>query len=165
MVSVHDNLGKNAEKKIKEWLDRPENGYCFDRLPDQMTGFYGSSNICDFTLFKYPEMYYIESKATYSARFDFSSISDNQFQGLLTKSQIDHVNGLIVILFASYKRSFILDINQIKSIIDSGKKSINIDKIDKWDFKYGEIPTIPNNRKKLLDYSGEIEEVWKIAKL
>ena len=50
-------------------------------------------------------------------------------------------------------------------IDDSGKKSINIDKIDKWDFNYGEIPTIPNNRKKLLDYSGEIEEVWKEAKL
>lgn len=165
MAYVNDNLGKSAEKKIKEWLDCPEKGYCFDRLPDQLSGFYGSSNICDFTLFKYPEMYYIESKATYNARFDFSMISENQSQGLLTKSKIDHVNGMIIVLFASYKRAFILDINQIQSIIDSGKKSINIDKIDKWDFKYGEIPTLPNNRKKLLDYSGEIEEVWVKAKL
>lgn len=30
-------VGKEAEKKIKEWLDRPEDGYSFDRLPDQMT--------------------------------------------------------------------------------------------------------------------------------
>lgn len=165
MISVHDNLGKNAEKKIKEWLDRQEEGYDFNRIPDQLSGFYGSSNICDFTLFKYPEMYYIESKATYNARLDFSMISDNQFQGLLSKSKIDHVNGLIIVLFASYKRAFILDINQIQAIIDSGKKSINIDKIDKWDFRYGEIPTISNNRKKLLDYSGDIEEVWKLAKL
>lgn len=37
MISVHDNLGKDAERKIKEWLDRPEAGYDFQRLPDQMT--------------------------------------------------------------------------------------------------------------------------------
>lgn len=30
-------LGKKAEAKIREWLDRPENGYCFYRLPDQLT--------------------------------------------------------------------------------------------------------------------------------
>ena len=32
-----DGLGKKAEQKIKEWLDRPEDGYSFDRIPDQMT--------------------------------------------------------------------------------------------------------------------------------
>lgn len=30
-------LGKKAEAKVKQWLDRPEAGYCFDRIPDQMT--------------------------------------------------------------------------------------------------------------------------------
>lgn len=30
-------IGKKAEKKIQEWLDRPECGYSFDRIPDQMT--------------------------------------------------------------------------------------------------------------------------------
>lgn len=30
-------LGKKAEAKIKEWLDRPQDGYCFLRVPDQMT--------------------------------------------------------------------------------------------------------------------------------
>lgn len=34
---MSDNLGKKAEQKIKEWLDRPNEGYCLDRLPDQMT--------------------------------------------------------------------------------------------------------------------------------
>ena len=31
------SIGKKAEAKIKEWLDRPEDGYCFDRIFDQMT--------------------------------------------------------------------------------------------------------------------------------
>ena len=30
-------LGKKGEEKIKLWLDRPECGYSFDRIPDQMT--------------------------------------------------------------------------------------------------------------------------------
>ena len=47
----NDGLGKEAEKKIREWLDKPEDGYSFDRIPDQMTGFYGSKNMCDFTCF------------------------------------------------------------------------------------------------------------------
>lgn len=32
-----DGLGKKAEGKIQEWLDQPDRGYCFDRIPDQMT--------------------------------------------------------------------------------------------------------------------------------
>lgn len=31
------NLGKKAEVQIKQWLDRPEEGFCFDRIPDQLT--------------------------------------------------------------------------------------------------------------------------------
>lgn len=30
-------LGKQAEGKIRQWLNRPECGYSFDRIPDQMT--------------------------------------------------------------------------------------------------------------------------------
>ena len=58
---MQDKLGKDAEAKITEWLDKPEEGYSFDRIYDQMTGFWGSSNICDFICFKSPYMYYIES--------------------------------------------------------------------------------------------------------
>lgn len=109
-------------------------------------------------------MYYLEAKSTWHSRFDFSMLTDNQYDGLLKKSKIKHVNGVVVILFASYQRAFLLDIQQIEAIIRSGKKSINIDKIDKWDFAYGEIQTVPNNRKKLLDYTGSFVDVWKKAK-
>lgn len=36
-MSDSEKLGKDAEGKVREWLDRPEEGYCFDRIPDQMT--------------------------------------------------------------------------------------------------------------------------------
>ena len=123
-----------------------------------MTGFFGSKNICDFTCYKYPYMYYIESKATENDRFDFSMLTETQHDGLLEKSQIENVFGWVIVLFVTYKRAFVIDIREIKRLEDEGKKSINIKKIDKWSIKYKEIRTTPNNRKQMLDYEGEIEE-------
>lgn len=151
-----ESIGKKAEDKISEWLDRPEDGYSFDRLYDQMTGFWGSKNICDFTCFKSPYMYYIESKATEADRFDFSMLTETQHDGLLEKSAIANVFGVVIVLFATYKRAFIIDIREIKRLEDAGKKSLNIKKIDKWGISYHEISTVPNNRKHLLDYQGEL---------
>ena len=36
-MSGDNGLGKKAEAKIREWLDKPLEGYSFDRIPDQMT--------------------------------------------------------------------------------------------------------------------------------
>lgn len=170
--------GKKAETKIKEWLDRPDEGYDFNRIPDQMNGMYGSSNICDFDLYKYPTKYYIESKATYEDRMDFNMLTNKQRDGLRMKAQIANTYGFVIVLFASYKRAFVFNIKDIADIIypeDSIKqletklnkaeiisslkiKSVNIKKIDKWTIPYKEIRTIPNSRKEFLDYEGEIEE-------
>lgn len=157
---MSDTIGKKAEKKIAEWLDRPEDGYCLDRIKDQMTGFWGSKNIADFTLFIYPEFYYIESKATENDRFNFSAITGYptedetcQYGGMLKKSRIPHVHGVIILLFVAHQRAFIIDIKEIERLTKAGKKSLNITKIDKWKIKYKEIQTIPS-RKELLDYTG-----------
>ena len=99
---MSDTIGKKAEKKVQEWLDRPTEGYCFDRIPDQMTGFFGSKNICDFTCYKYPHMYYIESKCTENSRFDFSMLTETQHDGLLAKSEIADVFGWVIVLFVTY---------------------------------------------------------------
>ena len=65
--------GKIAEQRIRTWLDRPDQGYSFDRIPDQMSGYFMvSRNICDFICYRYPYMFYIESKATTHDRFEFS---------------------------------------------------------------------------------------------
>ena len=106
MPGSDDGLGKKAELKIKQWLDHPELGYSFDRIPDQMSGRYlVSRNICDFICFKSPNLYYIESKATWSDRFDFSRITTFQSEGLTKKSEISFCFGLIIVLFAAYQRA------------------------------------------------------------
>ena len=157
---MNDNLGKQAEQKIKEWLNRPEEGYSFDRFYDQLSGYYQTSrNICDFVVFKSPNAYYIESKSTWADRFDFSLIQEHQLEGLAEKSKIEGCYGWIIVLFASYKRAFRFNATDIKRLSDEGTKSLNIKKIDKWGIDYKEIQTIPNSRKKLLDYTGEIEDL------
>lgn len=152
---MNDTLGKKAEQKIREWLDRPEQGYCFDRIPDQMTGFWGSTNICDFILYKFPYMYYLESKATWEDRFNFSMLTEKQHDGLLEKSKIEGVFSYVIVLFATYKRAFLIDIKDIRRLEEKGKHSLNIKKIDKWNIPYKEIMTVPNPRKQLLDYRKE----------
>lgn len=153
--------GKKAEEKIKLWLNKPELGYSFDRIPDQMTGFYMvSRNICDFTCYKFPYAYYIESKATYEDRFDFSQLTDVQRIGLRAKSKIKGCYGFVIVLFCTYKRAFVINIKDIADATPEANlvvKSINIKKVDKWQIPYKEIRTIPS-RKMFLDYEGDIEE-------
>lgn len=144
------NLGKQAEQRIYTWLNRPADGFDMHRLPDQVSGFYGSKNPSDFILYKYPYQAYIESKATYEDRFSFDMLSDFQHASLADKNRIRGVCGFVIVLFASYKRAFIINIAEIDKLIEQGKKSINIKKL--WNFKFYEIRTIPNNRKTLLDY-------------
>lgn len=154
------SLGKKAEAKIREWLDKPEDGYSFTRLYDQLSGYIETSkNICDFICYKQPYIYYIESKSTWADRFDFTMIQDHQKEGLLKKSNIAGCYGWVIVLFASYKRAFKLEIQDIVALEASGHKSLNIKKIDKWTIPYKEIRTVPNNRKQLLDYTGELEEL------
>lgn len=157
---MNDGLGKKAEQKIKEWLNRPSDGYSFDRFYDQLSGYVETSrNICDFVCYKYPNIYYIESKATWKDRFDFSMIQPHQKQGLLTKSKITGCFGWVIVLFASYKCAVKLDIQDIVNLESQGVKSLNILKKDKWTIPYKELKTIPNNRKQLLDYTGEVEDL------
>lgn len=158
-------FGKVAEQRIKTWLDRPELGYDFNRIPDQMSGYYMvSRNICDFDCYKFPYHYYIESKCTYSNRLDFSRLTDVQRNGLRVKAEIPGVFGLVIVLFATYRRAFVFDITDIVGLDDLTSKttslkikSVNITKLDKWTIPYKEIATVPS-RKSLLDYTGALED-------
>ena len=100
-------------------------------------------------------MYYLESKATWEDRFNFSMLTEKQHDGLLEKSKVEGVFSYVVVLFATYKRAFLIDIKDIKKLEDKGKHSLNIKKIDKWGISYKEIMTVPNSRKQLLDYRNE----------
>ena len=85
-------------------------------------------------------------------------ISEFQYNSLLEKSKITNVFGLVVVLFATDKRAFILDIRDIAKLKSMDVKSININKIDSWSIPYIEIPTA-SSRKTLLDYTGDLVDL------
>lgn len=155
---MNDDLGKKAEAKIKEWLDRPDESYSITRLYDPMGGYYGVNNICDYICYKYPNVYYIESKATYNDRFDFNMIRPNQREGLCKVSCIQGCFGWVIVLFAAHKRAFKFNMTDLQILIDNDIKSLNIKKINTWNVAYKELRTIPS-RKLLLDYAGNIEDL------
>lgn len=152
-------LGKRAEGKVREWLDLPESGHDFNRIPDQLSGFYGSKNICDFYMYKYPYMYYIESKASYNDNIPFSMITEYQRTEMFKRSKIFGVRSIVVFLYATYKRAFILDIRDIQHQLDDpkGAKSLNVKKESSWSVPHVELRTIPS-RKELLDYTGDLDQ-------
>ena len=162
---LSEPIYKKAEHQIQRWLSRPEDGYSFLRLYDQMTGRYEvSRNPCDFICYKFPNMYYIESKETEKDRFNFVNISETQHKELLKNDKIPGCYGIVIILYSNYKRAFIVRMSDIEKLELQKKKSLNIKKLAKWGIPYAEIPTIPS-RKILLDYTGELDELMQSAGL
>lgn len=91
-------------------------------------------------------------------------ITDTQREGLLKKSRIPFVRGIVIVLFASCKRAFMIDIRSIVKSIESGSKSFNINRLNKSQVKMSEIETIQNSRKTFLDYKGDIEDYFQKCK-
>lgn len=79
-------------------------------------------------------------------------ISRYQHDEMLKKSKIVGVKSLVIVLFASYQRCFIFDIQDIENQIQGGgAKSLNIKKLDRWTIPYIEVRTL-KSRQQLLDY-------------
>lgn len=150
-MSDISNLGKKSEAKLRQWLTQPEKGFYMMRLPDQLTGFYGSTNMCDFLLYKKPYFYPIESKATYSDRFDFSMLTETQHNDMLKASEVEGIIPYVAVLFATYKEMYLIKVTDIAELESKGKKSLNIKKIKNWDIPYIKVRTLLS-RKELLDY-------------
>lgn len=82
-------------------------------------------------------------------------LTQYQYDNMYEKSKIAGVKSYVAVLFATYKRAFLIDIRDIHHLReDVSVKSLNIKKIDKWPCPYLEIKTIPS-RKQLLEYAHE----------
>ena len=89
------NRGKSFESEILRQLMQI-NGVSVDRIHDQTTGFCGSRNICDIIAYRYPNEFYFECKTVHGNVLPFSNISDNQWTGLIEKSNIPGVHAGII---------------------------------------------------------------------
>ena len=91
MSEKKKSYGKEFERQVYKNFSELEN-VSIDRIPDQVTRYKGSSsNICDFIVYDKPNLIYLECKTVHGSTLPFSNIRENQWNGLLEKSEIDGV--------------------------------------------------------------------------
>ena len=137
------NRGKQFEQLVKEQIEKLSN-VSIDRLYDITTGYINQSNICDFIIYKKPNILYLECKAIHGNTLNFkSNIRQNQWEGLLAKSTyITGAEAGILVWFIDLDKTLFLDIQYLDLLKSKGNKSFNINK------DINVIPTIELSGKK-----------------
>lgn len=124
------NRGKDFENVIKkDFLKIPD--VSIDRLHDQTSGFKGSSNICDFVVYRKPYEYYIECKSVHGGSLPFRNITDRQWMGLKEKSIIYGVYAGIICWYIDHDITVYYPIQYLYDVKRSGRKSCSVRHIDK----------------------------------
>ena len=108
-------------------------------MHDQTNGYIGSSNICDFIVFRKPFLYYIECKSVHGNTLSihsidkknnkevYGNITHKQWTGLLEKSEIDGVLAGILCWWIDQDVTKFIPIQCLKQYRDSGAKSLRFD--------------------------------------
>ena len=117
------NYGKKFEQKIKEACLRVPDTIV-ERLPDQQSGYFGSKNPCDFIVYHYPRLFYIECKSIHGDYFPLSNLTENQYQCLLERNNVECVIAGVIIWFINHDRTVFIPISDIKNLRENGTKSI-----------------------------------------
>ena len=130
--------GKAFEEHFKEGWKKSFPDSFILRLPDQMSGYKGSNNICDFICFNKGILYLIECKVHKGASIPFDKIS--QYPKLLEKSNIYGIRaGVLLYLYEKF-RVFYIPATTIKQLKAEGKKSVGIKAFDEG-YNIIEIPS------------------------
>ena len=120
------NRGKDFEAEIKKAFE-PIQGVSFDRLLDPMAGFSGVRNICDFSMFNAPDMFYLECKCHYGNTLNYASdITENQWEGMLEKSKIRRCVAGVCVWFIDHDITCFVNIIDLQEHRSNGAKSLNI---------------------------------------
>lgn len=123
------NRGKDFEKCIKECFESLPN-VSFDRLADPMAGYSGVRNICDFSMFSSPDMFYLECKSHYGNTLNYEhDITKNQWNGMYEKSKIYRCVAGICVWYIDYDLTVFVNIKDLWKHKESGAKSLNIQDI------------------------------------
>lgn len=136
------NKGKGFEDAIRDAFEKYPLDVSIDRIPDQVTKFKGSTNICDFVVFSSPYQYYIECKSVHGNTLSihsepkmgkdgklhgfYGNIRDNQWEGLLRKSEIEGVIAGVMCWWIDYDQTWFIPIQVLEDAREYGEKSINI---------------------------------------
>lgn len=121
------DAGKRFEANFKESCDN-NSAISVLRLYDNMSGYAGVKNMCDFVVTHYPHTHYLELKSHKGNRLPFSAITETQYEGLLAEAnkETGTVQG-ILIQYSELDIHVFVDIKLIESMKQAGKVSIHYD--------------------------------------
>ena len=148
-----ENRGKQFEGIVRDCFERA--GFCIDRLYDQTNGFKGSQNICDFVVFRQPNIMYLECKSCHGNTFPLSNITQTQWNGLLEKDLFQGVYSGVMIWWIDKDVTKFVPIYDLQIFADNGPKSI------RFDTALGiEVP----GKKKRVFFEYDMEKFWEELK-
>lgn len=143
------NRGKKFEDVIREAFEKVP-GVSIDRLHDQTTHYKGSTNICDFIVYREPYEYYFECKSVHGNRLPFSNITATQWNGLLEKSFIEGVTAGIICWWVDKDTTKFIPIQTLQKLLNSGNVSYRYD----WD-SYDVVEIKGKKKRVFFDYDME----------
>ena len=150
---MSENRGKQFESVIKTSFEN--SNFCIDRLHDQTNGFKGSQNICDFVVFRQPNIMYLECKSCHGNTLPFFNITQTQWNGLLEKDLYCGVYAGVMIWWINKDITKFVPIYNLQILADSGAKSI------RFDTAFGiEVP----GKKKRVFFEYDMEKFWEELK-
>lgn len=120
------NRGKSFEHIVKQSFESVPDTAVY-RLHDDMSGFKGVKNPCDFFIYHKPVLYAIECKATNKPSLPFSNITDYQWTELLRMSKISGVVAGIMCWFVNENTTLFIPIQILEMLKQNGAKSIRYD--------------------------------------
>lgn len=154
------NYGKEFENLVKQGFLKIPN-VSIDRLHDQMTGYLGSKNICDFIVYKKPYEVYIECKTVHGNTLPFRNITDNQWNGLLEKSKIPGVFAGVICWWVDKDTTKYIPIQVLQALKETGDKGVR----GWWKDDYIPVVEINGKKKRVFfdyDFSTFFDEVAKL---
>lgn len=145
------NRGTQFEEKFKEdWIKTVPDSFIL-RLPDQITYYSGSTNICDFLTYKHPELFLVECKTTHVGTFPFSNFP--QYERMIKFKDVSGIRAGVVLWWIAHDTIAWIPIQSVEQMKKDKKKSINIKMIKE---KVYDITLIPSVKKRVFfdsDYS------------
>ena len=150
------NYGKEFEGVVRKAFEKVPN-VSIDRLHDQTTGWKGSTNICDFIVYREPYEYYFECKSVHGNTLPFSNITDTQWNGLLEKSKIEGVFAGVICWWIDKDVTAFIPIQLLNELRNGNHKSVNVKYIDNFMYELGGLIKIKGKKKRVF-FNYDMEE-------
>ena len=142
------NRGKQFEDVIRESFEKVP-GVSIDRLHDQTTHYKGSTNICDFIVYREPYEYYFECKSVHGNTLPFSNITNTQWQGLLEKSRIEGVFAGVICWWVDKDVTAFIPIQLLNELRNGNHRSVNVKYIDNFMYELDGLIKIKGKKKRV----------------